>query len=207
MSRIKVLVLMATVLFSLASSASLLSDPGATVTCSSSSADFYKELNGYGKYGTADAASDILYNGESGSWNFGSLAGCLPLSSYGSATVTFSLAADDNNGGVGGLATGYAGDIVLNGTTAFSGAFAGLQYGTPYNGPFTNWTTYSFVTIDLSTPFIVALNNVVADNGWIGIDYIDVRLDAAAAVPEPSSLLLFASGILAMLAVRRRLVR
>lgn len=205
MARTVVLVLLAMLVLSLASSATpLLTDPAAVVTCTSTSADFFKDLSAYGKYGTLDSAADILYNGDSGSWNFGSLTGCLPLSNYASATVTFSLAADDQTSG---SASNYTQDIYVNGALVSSGSLATLEHGTPYNGPFTNWKSFSFTTTNLSTPFIVSIHDTYADNGWLGIDSIDVKLELASSVPEPSSLVLLASSMVGALALRRRLFR
>ncbi len=204
MPRTVILVFLALLVLSVASSASILSDPAATVTCTSTSADFFKDLNGYGKYGALDGRADILYNGESGSWNFGLLTGCLPLSNYASATVTFSLAADDQTSG---SASNYTQDIFVNGTLVSSGSLATLEHGTPYNGPFSNWQLFSFTTTNLSTPFTVSIDDTYADSGWLGIDSIDVKLQVASSVPEPSSLVLLAGTMAGALGLRRRLFR
>src|SRR5215470_19285549 len=113
----KILLLITVLTLCVASHASFLSDPPAVVTCGSGTADFFKDLNAYPKYGAADAASDILYDGESGSWNFGTLAGC--PGSYTSAVVTFSLSADDHDTPP---ISSYTEDIFVNGSIVFSGS-------------------------------------------------------------------------------------
>ena len=184
--------------------ASWISDPTPSISYFGDSVLLHMELSGYSNYGVADNKSDILYSGETGTWEFDLDSLGISASDFEAATVTTSLVLDDS---YSRPTTAYSLAIDLNGTTMFSGPTdsLGLVHGSPFGQQFTNWTPLSFDTLSLSTPFTVSLNNATQIPSWIAIDYIELELTSAPApVPEPATILLFGTGLAGFIGTRIR---
>ncbi len=154
--------------------------------------------------GVADNASDILYSGETGVWSF-DLGGIgISFSDYSTATLTASLILEDL---YSEPTSNYSLEIDLLGTNIFSGPTDSINliHGSPYGSVFSNWTSASFDTSSLADPFTVSMKNtsLINPSHWIGIDYIELEL-TPASVPEPTTILLFCTGIAGLVGSRLR---
>jgi hypothetical protein len=184
----------------LANATALLSDPTSTISYSGNTVTLHKELSGYGNYGIADNGSDILYSGDSGSWTFNLASFGLSPSDFSKASLTASLTLDDTS-----LPTyNYSMSINLLGADVFSGPTdtINLIHGSPHGSTFTNWTNVSFDSPTIADPFTVTMQNTTSSqSGWIGIDYIELKL---TPVPLPASMLLFSTGLAGLIGTGAR---
>jgi len=187
---------------SLVNATPLLSDPTSSVSYSGNMVILHKELNGYGNYGIADNGSDILYNGDIGSWAFNLASFGLSSSDFSKASLTALLTLDDT-----GLATAnYSMSIKSLGADVFSGLTdtINLLHGSPYGSVFSNWTAVSFDSPAIANLLTVKMQNITSpQKGWIGIDYIELEL-TPSPVPEPSTILLFAIGFACLIGIKIR---
>jgi hypothetical protein len=129
------------------------------------------------------------------------------LPSIQSAYFTVKMAADDHGSGT---AYGYQLQVVTNGTTQLDGDVAGLQHGTPFGSPFTNYISPTYAVSTGSSEYDIFINNSSYGDGgnWIAFDSIELHLVEAAPVastPEPGSIaLLIGVGFTGLAAARRR---
>lgn len=185
-----------------ANASPILSDNSQTLTFGSGFVTLHKDMTAYGAY--SPTGSDILYSGDTGTWTF-SLAAIPSLGNYDYADVVLRMVLDDH---YGRNPSTYSEIVKFNGVQAFSGTLA-LAHGVPFASSFTNWSSIGFSGTSIVNPFLVTVQNTSSGTGggdWLAIDYIDVTLidRDAAAVPEPASLLLIGSGLMASRWVRRR---
>jgi len=176
---------------------SYLTNPAPSVTqVNADTFDLRKELYGYGNYGVADHAADVLYSHESGGWSYDLSSILGSTRQVVSADFTISGVLDDHYSVTGS----YFGTISTNGVTQFSGSFP-YAHGAPYGTVFNNWATQvvPVTALDQSTFTInIANDSNLGGGDWIAIDYITLRVATApigtAAVPEPSTLTLLMTG-------------
>lgn len=156
-----------------------LTDPVALRADSSDQVVLKKELHGFPNYGL-DGASDVLYTGQAGSWDFmvpgdrGQVSG---------GVIYLKLALDDH---AEVPWSAYSLQVDVNGSQILSGAAESMNvpHGGPYDEVFTNWKV---VQVDLSASQLgsgstvtVAMRNTsttTSEADWIAIDNIVLALD------------------------------
>jgi len=184
-----------------AAHAGVFSNPSPTVTVTPIATVLRMDLNGYGNYGVADRASDILYTGDAHVWTF-ALPAALPA--FSSAFFRTSLVADDH---YGVPLDAYRLAVSVNGQSAYVGA-ANLPHGNQFAGRFTNWITREDTVLPGATfPMTLGLSNLSVQpatrTDWIAVDWIELHL-VTSAVPEPSTVALWCAGLLGLVAHTRR---
>jgi hypothetical protein len=202
--------LTAALAFSLSShaAAQFLSDPAYTTVTTPTTVILVKELTGYPNYGAPDNAADILYTGNSGTWNF-ALPLSVNLTDIQNPFYRVTMAADDHYGVASSL---YSFSAATNGTVVYNGT-AGLPHGSPFNSAFSNWVQRDFLTTLTAAPVSNILNLVNTSNtgvtDWIAVDRIELHLplrSVNSVAPEPGTMSLTFPFIVSLLlrGVRRR---
>jgi hypothetical protein len=131
----------------------------------------HKELDGYPNYGAADAAADILDDGQTAAWVF-----TVPNVAITSATLALSLSADDH---AAVPISDYTMDLWTQNSCVFSG-LAPVTHGMPFASQFTTWSELDLpASVTPGGTFKVTLSNtsMTGDpNDWIAVDWIELRL-------------------------------
>jgi len=161
---------------------SYFTDQQPSVTINGAQVVLHKELSGYGNYGLADGAADILYTGQAATWHF-SLPSSITLSEVQGASFTASLVADDHGGGPSPykLAVWVDGAFLSNG-------LANLPYGTPFGSRFNDWVSQNYTVTTISQPYTLTLQNTSNAGGgdWIAVDWIELHLTLSQGTILPN---------------------
>ncbi len=153
---------------------SILSDPVPTVTTTAAGVVLSKELHGYANYGAVDNASDILYTGEQGTWNF-TIPGSVDLTEVSSAFFRVFMVVDDHYSTSPSL---YTYSVTIDSSLAASGQ-TGLPHGDLFGSLFSNWQIRDYgVPLFGGASHTITLNNTsaTASGDWIAVDRIELHL-------------------------------
>ena len=127
-----------------------------------------KELYGYENYGTADGRADVLYSGETGSWNFNltGIAAGTPIRFVirGVLDDHYNIALDS-----------YSIKVTVNDGEVFSGFPTGFQHGAPFGTKFANWSTLSIEAGGEST-ITIENTSPIGSAHWIALDWVELYI-------------------------------
>jgi len=192
-------------LFTTAPFAAILTDPVSSVSVSGTSVTLTKDLFGFNNYGLLDGKSDILNNGDMGTWVFDISGLGINFADYDIAVLSARLALDD---GTLTPASSYSINIELNGSTAFSGQADALSigHGSPFGTVFNNWTSIDFNTVPANQLEVnIAHSNLSSAPVWLAIDSLEVELiQSSTSVPAPAAIWLLGSGFIGLVGMRKR---
>lgn len=128
-----------------------------------------KDLNAYSGYGAGGTGADILYwDNPAGSWSFDTSG----LPGYSPVKFVISGVLDDHHGRSTSL---YTADVTVGSATVFSGSVP-YKHGTPFGGPFGNWTSQDVPANGQSTITIRNSSTGTGGGDWMAFNWIELHL-------------------------------
>jgi hypothetical protein len=163
-------------------SSSFFTDGAPLLTITGDQALLLKELGGYGNYGRADGASNILYSGQAATWHF-SLPRSIDKSRIAQIFFRVAIIADDH---YYVPLSDYTYSVWINGYPRVSKCPANLPHGQPYGTIFNNWTTREFDVPLGGIDHQISIENTsaISSGHWIAVDWIELHVLLVSPPPN-----------------------
>ncbi len=134
----------------------------------------FKQLTGYPNYGNPSGNADILYTGNTGVWTFTLPPPFFTILGLRGQLAIRAVLDDHQNVPV----NRYSARITVNGNVVHNGAVP-LVHGVPAGGRFTNWRelTFNITALRRNNRIVMENTSRAGDNDWIGLDWMEMRLN------------------------------